>query len=134
MTLELPGFARSSDKLKPLYISTIAILMATKRGRMVAYFEWLTPIKSRDPLISGFARSPEKLNISCLCYHKTMVIKLGKVVSYLKGFPHIKSHYPLSTWLHEVAWQMKYVISLLPQGLWLLDVARWWLIMRGFQP
>ena len=36
-----------------------------------------------------------------------MTIKLG-----------IKSHSPLSKWLHEVTWQIKYLMSLLPQGVW----------------
>ena len=47
-----------------------------------------------------------------------MVIKLSGVVSSPKrDFPCIKSHIPLYTLTHEVARQIKHLISLLPQDL-----------------
>ena len=55
----------------------------------------------------------------------SVAIKLGKVESYYKGLPRIKSRNPLNTWSHEVTRQTKYVKSLLPQGLWRLNLGKW---------
>ena len=42
-----------------------------------------------------------------------------------------KLHIPSITWLREFAWQMNFIISLLPRGLLLLSLTRWWLVMRS---
>ena len=55
----------------------------------------------------------------------SIAIKLSKVVSYYMGLPHIKSNIPLNTWSQEILYQFEYVISLLPQSLWPLNVAKW---------
>ena len=60
-----------------------------------------------------------------------VLTKLGMEVCYCNGLPRIKSQNPINTCSHEVTWQIKYVISLPPQGLWQLSVARWWLILSG---
>ena len=54
-----------------------------------------------------------------------MSVKLGKGLNYNKGLQQIKSNNPSSTCLDEVTWQIKYVISLLPQDFLSLNVAKW---------
>ena len=44
-TLWWRSFARSRDKLKPIF-STTAMPIATKRGKLVAYYEPLPPTSS----------------------------------------------------------------------------------------
>ena len=45
--------------------------------------------------------------------------------------PTTKPHIPLITCLREFTWQINSVISLLPQGLLLLNLTGWWLLMRS---
>ena len=51
---------------------------------------------------------------------------------YTKELPSIKSQGPLITWSCKFAWQIRSVISLLPQGLWPPNLVRWWLSTRSF--
>ena len=62
-----------------------------------------------------------------------MAIKPGKVFGYYNEPPSIKSHNFRNKWSHEVMWQIKKVISPRQQGIWSLNMARWWLTMRDFQ-
>ena len=59
-----------------------------------------------------------------------MATKLGRVVSYDEGNSTIMSDDPLVTWSHDVMWQIENLISPLPQGVWLSNVADWWLMVR----
>ena len=51
--------------------------------------------------------------------------KQDRVVMYNDGLPSIKSEDPLITWSCKFMSQIKYVLFLIPQGFWLLNVA-WW--------
>ena len=53
---------------------------------------------------------------------------------YTKELPSIKSQGPLIVWSCEFMWQIRSVISLLPQGLLSPNLARWWDITRCFHP
>ena len=53
---------------------------------------------------------------------------------YYKELPCIKLHSPLNKSSLDVTWYIKYVISILPQGLWLVNVAWWSLTMRDTHP
>ena len=55
---------------------------------------------------------------------RSVANELGQVLGYNKGLP-CRSHNPLNKWSQEIMQQIKYVISLLPQSLWLLNVVRW---------
>ena len=66
----------------------------------------------------GLARSREKLNMFYL--YSTYSISTPCHATLLK------------TLSHKVTSHIKYIISLLLQGLWPLNMARWWLTMRDF--
>ena len=71
-----------------------------------------------------------------ICYISTttmtIVTKLSLMVTYKEGLSSIRSQDPLAMWSCKVTWEMKYVISVLPQGLWSLNFARLWINIRGF--
>ena len=74
--------------------------MTTKLDRGVTYYEEPSSIKSLDHVVS---KGHVTNKICCICTTtRPMAIKLGKVVSYYKELPRIKSHNPLNTWSHEV--------------------------------
>ena len=60
----------------------------------------------------------------------TMVI--ANKLLYNEEIPSIKSQNLLITWSFKVTWQINYVISLLPQNLRSLNLAKWWVTIRGF--
>ena len=70
--------------------------MATKLGRVVIYLEELPLIKLLDPLITGFIRSCDMLNILYSTCTRPMAIKHGKMLVHLDGLPPINSHNPLN--------------------------------------
>ena len=47
----------------------------------------------------------------------TMIIKLGKMVTNNEELPFTKSQDSLISWSCKVTLQIKYIVSLLPQGL-----------------
>ena len=61
-----------------------------------------------------------------------MATKLGRVVTYNEESPSIKSQDPMITYSCMVMRKNEYVISLLPQDLWPLKSAMWWVTIRGF--
>ena len=67
-------------------------------------------------------------------YQRHIAIKRDKVVITIKWLSRAMSHNTLNMWSREVTWQIEYVIFLLPQGPWLLNVARWCLAMSSFHP
>ena len=115
------------------YISTYARFMATKLGRVVGSNADLLFIKSHNLLITWWHKVTWQIknvlnSLSLDCRYKTWQkggLWLGVTC------PTTKPHIPLITWLREFAWQMNFVISLFPRGLLLLNLTRWWLIMRG---
>ena len=63
-----------------------------------------------------------------------MATKLGRMVTYLERFQHIKLHNPLTMWPCKITWQTKNIISLLTNCLWPPKLAEWWLTLRGSFP
>ena len=55
----------------------------------------------------------------------TMANNLVRVVLYNEELPSIMSQNILVTWFCKVTRQIKFVISLLPQDVWPLNLARW---------
>ena len=60
-----------------------------------------------------------------------MATKRSRVVTFNKELPSIKSEDPLIAWSYKVTRQIRYVISLLPQDLWPLNLAMWRVNVRG---
>ena len=56
---------------------------------------------------------------------------LCRMVNYLNGALSIKSYNTLIIWTCKVTWQMKTIISLLPDCLLPPNLAGWWLTLRG---
>ena len=54
-----------------------------------------------------------------------LIIKLDNVVTYFAGLPAIKLVNSLNTWCFEITWQIKNVLSLLPQCLKPPKLAAW---------
>ena len=63
-----------------------------------------------------------------------MTAKLGRVVTYYKGTPCIKSHDPLVMWSRLVMWHIKNKISPLQLDVCPPNLAGWWLIVRVTYP
>lgn len=59
-----------------------------------------------------------------------MTTKLVRKVTYNKGNSSIMSHNPLTMWSLGISWQMKNLVSSVPQGLWAPDMGDWSLIVR----
>ena len=136
------------DLVKKHYIPTSTMFTATKLGRVKSntlylhyynvnghqswqsgYLKWgpflYKVIRSLDHVIlQGYISTPTK----------TTATTLGRAVTYNKDLPFIKSQHPLIMWFCKVMWQIKYLISLLPQGLLPLNVAKCSLIMRSIHP
>ena len=64
----------------------------------------------------------------------SMAINFGRVEIYNKEFPSIKSSNPLITLSYKVTETILAAVSLLPQGLWPLNLAKWWLAIRKLNP
>ena len=60
-----------------------------------------------------------------------MATKLGTVVTYHEVLPPIKSCNPLTAWSCKITWQTKTITFPLPQCLWRLNLAGWWLFMKS---
>ena len=61
-------------------------------------------------------------------------LHIGRVGKCNGEFPSIKSPGPLITWSWKVKENILAAVSLLPQGLWTLNLARWLDTMRSFLP
>ena len=57
--------------------------------------------------------------------------RLGRMVIYLEGLIPIELPHTFVTWPSKITGQTKTVISPLPQSLWPLNLAGWWLTMKG---
>ena len=125
-------------------ISTTIVPTDTIHGRLMTYLEVLLSILSHGSLIkwSNFnqviiiEKKVIKLNKKHYISTTTiaMVTKLGRVVTYHEDLPHIKLHDSSLSWLYEVTWQIKSIISPLSQCLWLQNLSGWWNIARSSQP
>ena len=60
--------------------------------------------------------------------------KLDKIMIYLKGLLPTNLPDPLVTWFSKITLQTKTTTSSLPQCLWPVKFAGWWLTMRVFHP
>ena len=117
--------------------------MATKLGRMMTYPEWPLPLKSHDCIIMWSPKITWQAKIiicsltqspwlsilpnfdhvkyfSCCIPTTTRLVftKLGKVVASCKKLQPIKSSNPLNMWSCEVTWQIKNILSPIPQYPW----------------
>ena len=63
-----------------------------------------------------------------------MAFNIGRVAMYNKKFPSIKSSDPLISWSSKVTQNILAAVSLLPQGLWTLNLAERWLPTKKIQP
>ena len=54
-----------------------------------------------------------------------MAINFDRIEMYSKEFSSIKSPDPLISWSCKVTSNILDVVSLLPQGLWTLNLAKW---------
>ena len=64
----------------------------------------------------------------------SMTISFDRVGIYNEDIPSIKTTNLLITWPSKVTENILAVVSLLPQGLWPLNLARWWLTTKSFNP
>ena len=126
------SFARSRDKLKTLYIQYHNAYghQAWQGG----YIQWGASFhKVKRPFDHVALQGLMTDKIRYISTTKmTVAMKLGRVVTYKGELPPIKSQDPLILRSYKVTWQIKYLISLLLQGLRLLNLAMWWVIIRGF--
>ena len=109
--------------------------MATELGRVMTYLEWFLPIKSHDHIITWSYKITWQTNINIYPF-KTMsiAINFGRVGIYNGEFPSIKSPDPLITWSCKFMQNILAAVSLLPQGLYPLKLAKWWLTIRNLNP
>ena len=70
--------------------------------------------------------SREKLKHYISTITVSMATKLGRMVTYLKGFLAIKSCNALIKWSCKVTCQTKIILSRLPVYLWSPDFVEWW--------
>ena len=94
------------------FISTRAVSMTIKLGRMATYLEKLLAIKSCDTLITSckvsllFDRVVMRNHVKNENYICTITMpaatKLGRVVTYHEGLPPMKSYDTLVTWTSEI--------------------------------
>ena len=57
-----------------------------------------------------------------------MATELGRMITFLDWLLHILDS--LITWLYEITWQTKSIISPIPRCLWLPNLLGWWLTFR----
>ena len=57
--------------------------------------------------------------------------RFRQMVTQLEGLLTINSHAPWVTWSCWIRWPIKSILYLLWQCLWPLNLAEWWLILRG---
>ena len=112
------------------HISTTAVPMTTKLGRMVTYLEGLLPIKSHDPLILCCSKITWQTK-SIIPPLPHCLTKLDRMVTCLEGLAPIKSNEPLITCSYQITWQGKTIISPLPQCLWPANLAWCWLTLKS---
>ena len=100
-------------------MSTSKKPITTKLDKVVVYDKWI-PHKSRMALWSrGYMRSRDKWRAIYLHIHDTRrLFRLDMVVAYDMGSSPTESCGSLITWLLEVTWQMKNIISPFPKSLW----------------
>ena len=78
-------------------VSTVAVPMDIKTGRMVTYLERLLPTKSHDPSITCSSTSCDKLKPLYLHYNNAYRHQIWQDVSYLQSY--------LTFWSRDLARQ-----------------------------
>ena len=102
------------------YISTTAIYMATKLGRVVTY-HWGAFIHKVAWTFGNMVLKDHVRKVILISTTRRST-KLGKVITYLEGLL-LKSHDPLVTWSCKIRLQVKTIISALTQYLWSPNLA-----------
>ena len=114
---------------------TMTMPMVTKFGLLVTYPKGLLSIKWEDPVITWSCKVTweNKTMISSLleslCPSNLAVQRLNLRRSLPLSYMVVKSR-----GFYRIAWQIKAIISPLPQCQWLLNLTRCWLIMRSSHP
>ena len=121
--------ATSSYKLKPLYFY---YHNAYGLKTWPDVYKTLWTMKVTRLFEPGLARSDDKLNMLYLLYHISYGNQTWQGGNMNEKLHSIKLQDPLMTWSCKIAWQIQYVISLLPQDLSSLKLGRWWVTVRGF--
>ena len=97
--------------------------------RIILSFWWYLRL-----VVKGKCAETEKSANICWWLSTTtmpMATKLGTVVTYHEVLPPIKSCNPLTAWSCKITWQTKTITFPLPQCLWWLNLAGWWLFMKS---
>ena len=106
-----------------------------RQFRTFQQFSWNFPISYNFILlVKGKCANTEKSANICWWLSTTtmpMATKLGRVVTYHEVLPPIKSCNPLTAWSCKITWQTKTITFPLPQCLWRLNLAGWWLFMKS---
>ena len=103
--------------------------IATKLGRVVTFNEELPSIKSENPLIMWSCNFSWQIKYAISPLPQWPFYQNWQGGSIQERV--LKSQNLLITWSFKVTWQIKYVISLLLQDIWILNLARWWVTIRG---
>ena len=123
-------FTRSRDRLKPLYLFYHSVYgHKTWHG---GYIQWGASFHKVKTFITWPCKVMWQVRYVIFSTTMPMATKLNRVIIYNEEIPSIKSQDPL-TWSCKIAWQIQYDVSLLPQDLWSMNMARWWLTLRGFR-
>ena len=103
--------------------------MAIKFGR-VGDMQWSIPFHK---VTKSFDHMVLQGHVKHFSFCMTTTTKQnGKMVIHYKKPQPIKSHNPLNTWSCEVTWQIKNILSPLPQYLWPPNLAGWLHTMKSF--
>ena len=149
--------------IKNPLLYTKRVTVSTKLGRMVNYINWILFIKPHDILITWPHEIMwYKKTLISLSKHRVygyFINKLGRMTTYLNGVlplkldeplirsfwpPYlitsldrllpIKSHKSFISWCCKITWQIRTLISQLPQYLWLLRRVGWRFNLGSSEP
>ena len=106
------------------YTSIYKRSLATKLGRVVAYEKRLLHRKFILPSYDH-VRSLDELKHYISTCTRLMATRSYNVVAENKGQQTTKWYGPLITWLHEVTWQMKNIISIFSRSMAIIHKLTW---------
>ena len=96
------------------------------RGRLTSDVSALYPLLEYWNMEYGMPYALEKMEIANLV--------LQPLKHFISNTAIPLAHNPLTLWSCKIMWQMKTIISPLPQCLWLPNLVGWWLNLRGSYP
>ena len=113
------------------------IAIVTICGRGVTYHEGIPPIKLHDALITcSFKTMWQTKNIISLLPESMvyMATTFDRKITWFDELLSIKLHGSLITWLCKITCQTETIISPPPQCLQPPNLAKLWLMLKGFYP